>query len=100
MSAAEKAGREAGTDVGESLAYAQEALSKNGFFHYEELKKRNPAMAKKLAESVQADIDRSLAKFPHYQDQMEQDTQSQRSMSRPASLWRKPGLRWERKDRV
>jgi RHS repeat-associated protein len=75
LTAASRAGQLAGADVGESLAYAREAMSKDGFFRYEELKKRGPAgaaQAQKLAQAIQADIDRALAKFPNYADPLEQ----------------------------
>ncbi len=77
LSAAARQGQLAGADVGESLAMGQEALSKNGFFRYEELKKRGPKgveAARQLAAAVQADLDRSLAKFPHFEDPEEQES--------------------------
>jgi RHS repeat-associated protein len=77
LSAAARAGQLAGADVGESLEFGREALSKKGFLRYEDLKKRGPQgaeAARKLAESVQADLDRSLAKFPHFADPEEQQS--------------------------
>lgn len=74
LHAASRAGQLAGGDVGESLAYGREALSKNGFLRYEDLKVRAPAEAQKLAQAVQADLDRALAKVPHYEDAQEQQS--------------------------